>query len=396
MSWRLEGLILRAERRVRSASQSDRVASRPHVAEWFGHRVFPTVSSGDTPIGDQESKRCPFLTQTLKHSTPCVKAANSRGVCTISASSNGPRQDWLVCPYRALDDGLLGDMVCRLYGIPPLDRVLIRPVVALGDEAGKSEILTAVRGSGRVFVYFQDKLGGEISLAKTAASPELSFDITVVELLPAPPSSEGSAPGSGEPTVTVGRYGVIELQTTDTHGSYAQAVSALNSALDLHKDRFSEQLAENPEWAGRKVEGPNISNVFKRTFYQIAFKFQVTKRNTSAGCALALPQPVWDSWQPFLGAPELHEQADGTWRLMDDHTLEPSDWIYVFDIDTQPGAGGHPAPIRVSLVIGTDAATLSRAAFEVAPAKAVTHSGERDAVAETITRRLGRYLSEIS
>jgi hypothetical protein len=285
-------------------------------------------------------------------------------------------------------------MVCRLYDIPPLDLVLIRPVVALSDEAGRSEILAAVRGGGRVFVYFQDKLGGEISLAKTQASPELSFDITVVELLPDP--SAGSVPRSGASAVTIGKYGVIELQTTDTHGSYAQAVSALTSALDLHKERFSDQLAENPEWAGRKVEGPNISNVFKRTFYQIAFKFQVTKRDTSVGCALALPQPVWDSWQPFLGAPELHEQPDGTWRLLDDHTSQPSDWIYVFDIDTQSGPGGKPAPIRVSLVIGTDAATLSRAAFEVAPAKAVAHGGENDAVAEAVMRRLGRYLPEVT
>ena len=382
------------ERRARRASQAARVASRPHIAEWFGHRVFPTVSSGDTPIDDQQSERCPFLTQTLKRSTPCVKAPNSRGVCTISASSNGPRQDWLVCPYRALDDGLLGDMVCRLYGIPPLDPVLIRPVVALADEAGRSEILDAVHGGGRAFVYFQDKLGGEISLSKTGASPELSFDITVVELLPA--ASDDLWPGLSEPAVTVGKYGVIELQTTDTHGSYSHAVTALTSALDLHKEHFSDQLAENPEWAGRKIEGPNISNVFKRTFYQIAFKFQVTKRETSVGCALALPQPVWDSWQPFLGAPELHEQPDGTWRLLDDQAVQPSDWIYVFDIDTEPSPGGRPAPIRVSLVIGTDAATLSRAAFEVAPAKAVAHGGEHDAVAETITRRLGRYLSEIS
>jgi hypothetical protein len=384
---------LSPERRVRRDSQPDRVASRPHIAEWFGHRVFPTVSSGDTPIDDQQSGRCPFLTQTLKRSTPCVKAPNSRGVCTISASSNGPRQDWLVCPYRALDDGLLGDMVCRLYGVPPLDPVVIRPVVALADEAGRSEILDAVSGAGRAFVYFQDKLGGEISLSRTGASPELSFDITVVELLPA---SADDSPGLTGPAVTVGKYGVIELQTTDTHGSYSHAVTALNSALDLHKARFSDQLKENPEWSGRKIEGPNISNVFKRTFYQIAFKFQVTKRETSVGCVLALPQPVWDSWQPFLGAPELHEQPDGTWRLLDDQTVRPSDWIYVFDIDTEPGPGGRPAPIRVSLVIGTDATTLSRAAFEVAPAKAVAHGGEHDAVAEAITRRLERYLSELS
>ena len=370
------------------------MASRPHIAEWFGHRIFPAVSSGGTAIDDQQSERCPFLTQTLKHSTPCVKAANSRGVCTISASSNGPRQDWLVCPYRALDDGLLADMVCRLYGIPPLDPVLIRPVVALADDAGQREVLDALHGGRRAFVYFQDKLGGEISLSKTGASPELSFDITVAELLPG--DQAGLLTGFNNRAVTVGKYGVIELQTTDTHGSYSHAVRALTSALDLHPENFSEQVAANPEWAGRKIEGPNISNVFKRTFYQIAFKFQVTKRETSVGCVLALPQPVWDSWQPFLGAPELHEQPDGTWRLLDDQTSQPSDWIYVFDIDTQPGAGGAPAPIRVSLVIGTDAATLSRAAFEVAPAKAVANGGEYDAVAEAITRRLGRYLPEIS
>jgi hypothetical protein len=41
-----------------------------------------------------------------------------------------------------------------------------------------------------------------------------------------------------------------------------------------------------------KVEGPNISNVFERTFYQIALGFQVTRRDTSAGCVLAIPQPV--------------------------------------------------------------------------------------------------------
>jgi hypothetical protein len=284
-------------------------------------------------------------------------------------------------------------MVCRLYGITPLDPVLIRPVVALGEEPAKSAILNAVHGRERVFVYFQDKLGGEIGLSKTAASPELSFDITVVELLPA--AQDGRRPGLPDPGVTVGKYGVIELQTMDTHGSYKHAVTALTSALDLHQNHFPEQLASHPEWAGRRIEGPNISNVFKRTFYQIAFKFQVTKRETSVGCVLALPQPVWDSWQPFLGAPELREQPDGTSRLLDDRASHPTDWIYVFDIDNEPGPMGRPAPIHVSLVIGTDAATLSRAAFEVAPARAVAYGGEYDAVTDAITRRLGRYVPKI-
>ena len=42
----------------------------------------------------QRAGRCPFLSGTLNKSTTCVKAENSRGVCTISATSNGHRQDW--------------------------------------------------------------------------------------------------------------------------------------------------------------------------------------------------------------------------------------------------------------------------------------------------------------
>lgn len=358
---------MRPDAQATSTAQLARSASRPHIAEWFGHRVFPVVATGDSPISDQRAHRCPFLTQTLKTSTGCVKAANSCGVCTISATSNGSRQDWLVCPYRALDDGLLADMVKRLYSIPALDPVLIRPVVVLSGPAGMAEIRRALSNGERVFIYFQDKLGGEIGLSRTAASPELSFDITIVELIAN--HAEPPLPDFDEQDFRIGKYGVIELQTTDTHGSYKHAVTALTSALDLHGDRFHQMLAENPEWAGRRIEGPNISNVFKRTFYQIAFKFQVTRRDTSTGCALALPQPVWDSWQPFLGAPDLHEQADGTFRLLDDYTAKLTNWIYVFDIDTDPGLAGHPAPIRVSLVIGTDAATLSRAALRSRPGK---------------------------
>lgn len=322
-----------------------------------------------------------------------MKKPSSRGVCTISASSNGPRQDWLVCPYRALDDALLADIVRRLYTISAQEPILVRPVVVLSDEEGRAEILEAVEGPERAFVYFQDKLGGEISLSGTSASPELSFDITVVELLTG--GIDGSASALFGPALQVGKYGVIEVQTMDFHGTYKGAVDALNHALDLHKHRFPGQLAQNLEWAGRGVQGPNIANVFKRTFYQIAFKFQVTKRDTSVGCALALPQPVWDSWQPFLGAPDLHQHSDGTWRLLDDKTSDPSNWIYVFDIDTQPRTDGRPAPISINLVIGTDATTLSRAGFEVAPARAMEQGGDTDAVALTIVRRLGPYLPRI-
>lgn len=55
-------------------------------------------------------------------------------------------------------------------------------------------------------------------------------------------------------------------------------------------------------------------------------------------------------------------------------------------IDLYCGAGG------IRLVIGTDAATLSRAAFEVAPVRALEHGGDMDAVAVKIARRVSEFL----
>jgi hypothetical protein len=46
-------------------------------------------------------------------------------------------------------------------------------------------------------------------------------------------------------------------------------------------------------------------------------------------------------------------------------------------------------------VIGTDAATLSRAAFDIAPAKAVEHGQGADVIASTIVRKLATYLPSI-
>ena len=203
------------------------------------------MAVGASAIYDQASEQCPFLSQTLNEATPCRKAINSRGVCTISASSNGPLQDWLVCPYRALDDSLLTGIIRRLYSVPPGTSVVIAPARTLTDTLVREETFRAGQSDDprRVFIYFQDFLGGEIGLSRTPASPEISFDITVVELLAAGPD-----------LVQLGKYGVIELQTTDTHGSYQHAVTALRNALDLHRDQFPQHLAQNPEWTGRKVE----------------------------------------------------------------------------------------------------------------------------------------------
>jgi hypothetical protein len=91
----------------------------------------------------------------------------------------------------------------------------------------------------------------------------------------------------------------------------------------------------------------------------------------------------------------LHQAPDGTWRLLDDRTATPNNWIYVFDISEEPTPGGGPAPIEVCLVIGTDAPTLSRAAFDVAPARAVEHGAGTDAVVSNIVRRLRAHIPSV-
>jgi len=223
----------------------------------------------------------------------------------------------------------------------------------------------------------------------------MSFDTTIVELQPSYPEGDLSeSPGSRH--VKAGPYGVVELQTADTHGSYQYAVNALRNGLDLHPAGFHSQLAANPEWARRKIEGPNVANVFKRTIYQVAFKFQITKRDASVGSVLALPQPVWDSWKAFLGAPELQSHSDGTYRLLDDDSVDPSNWIYVFDIVERPEPNGGPTPIAVRLVIGTDAATLSRAALDVAPGRAVEYGGVHNVIAASISSRLQSLLPGVA
>jgi hypothetical protein len=377
---------------------------RPHVAEWFGHRVFPLVSGSPAALADQKAKRCPFLSVAFRTDHLCVKlhkegpakTGNSEGVCTISSTSNGPRQDWIVCPVRALDDHLLERIVRHLYRVPAHDGIQLTPVAGLADPAVADSMTQAVHHANeRVFVYFQNKVpkqhpsGGEIRLRRTTASPAMSFDTTIVELLPAQPDHP---PDAGGPlAVRPGRYGVVELQTADTHGSYNYAVAALRNALDLHPAQFHAQFAANPEWARRAVEGPNVANVFKRTIYQVAFKFQVTSQDTSVGSALALPQPVWDSWHSFLGAPELTHHPDGTWRLLDDPTVQPRNWIYVFDVAERPDAAGGATPVEVRRVIGTDAASLGRAALQTAPSKAVS-LGVHRGVAASILQRLRRVL----
>jgi hypothetical protein len=350
------------------------------LGEWFGHRVYPTVTHGPDALGDQNARRCPFLTNALGQATGCVKAPKSAGVCTISSTSNGKRQDWLVCPYRALDPAIVEDATRRLFGITRGRRVAMAPATTLKRADIRADLLSAMARGDAAFVYMQDKLGGEVSVRATERSPELSFDMTLVELIP------------GSPTPGVGRYGVLEVQTMDFHGSYSAAVTNLVNALKLHPETFHAMVKQNVGWISEKIEGPNIANVFKRTLYQMLLKFRLAGHGGCAGAALAIPASVWDSWQRHLGGPTLTNAPDGTLRL-GTLTSDPRAWIYVFDVDA--GSDKTPNPIVLSKVIGTDADAVARYAFTVVPEAIVAEGGAGGLVLDAIRVRLAAWWPEI-
>lgn len=227
-----------------------------------------------------------------------------------------------------------------------------------------------------------DKLGGEIDLPGSKRSPKFKLDATIVELC-----------ASGANAPEIGRYAVVEVQTMDFHGSYKHATTSLLNALRLHPRDFAKQLRDNPQWASEEIEGPNISNVFKRTIYQILFKLRLGLQPECVGCVLALPQAVWDSWQPHLGAPKFIKLPDKTWSL-EGHPVQAKQagWLSVFDVDER--SGESPNPIVVKQEIRLDVDMLSKLAFDIAPEEAMKHIGGDVGLKALIQRRMAEFWPE--
>ena len=354
-----------------------------YVGEWFGQRIYPEVQLGDTSLRAMQNHLCPFLTAAVEEDQECIKAERSQGVCTITSRDarrygvDDGSIDWLVCPYRTLDHGLLNRVARHLFDVA--DDALIVAAVTLDKPSTRSRIRDELTAGAPVFVYFRARLGGEISLSPTDRSPEFSFDITMVELLP----------GSSAPKI--GRYAIVEVQTMEFHGSYGKATTALRNALDLHPLNFADQVGNNPEWAARAIQGPSIADTFKRTFYQMIFKFQLGLHKDCAGTVLALPRAVWNSWQPHLGRPELQDDPhDPTLRSLlrpegVGLTDEATAWILVFDTDHTRGVS--PNPLVIDMVIETDTPTLLHYAFDVAP-DAAFGGGATERLYTDICRRM--------
>lgn len=366
---------------------SRRSLRRPnhYVGEWFGQRIYPEVQLDDASLDAMRTRRCPFLTDAVGEVQECIKATPSQGVCTITSQDarrygvDDGSIDWLVCPYRTLDHGLLNEVARRLFDVA-VDALIVA-AVTLDEPATRSRIRGALAIGAPVFVYFRARLGGELSLSRTDRSPEFSFDITMVELLP----------GSSDPGI--GRYAIVEVQTMEFHGSYGQATTALRNALDLHQSSFAEQVGGNPEWAGRAIQGPSIADTFKRTFYQMIFKFQLGLHASCAGTVLALPRAVWNSWQPHLGGPDLQgDPLDPKLRSLPRPdgvalTEEATAWILVFDTDQT--AGTSPNPLVIDMVIETDTPALLHYAFDVAPEAALGGGATERLYADICSKMLG-------
>lgn len=354
------------------------------ISEWFGHRVFPTVTKATGAIEDQKEERCPFLSEALHGRRKCIKSDNSKGVCTVSSEADSKQMDWVVCPYRTLTSPILKDSAKRLFQIPSESGFVLIPAPTLAEARTQEQIRSALADDKRVLVYFMDKLGGEIDIPGSRKSPKFKLDTTLVEII----GRDGQ--------INIGKHGILEVQTMDFHGSYRDATASLTNALKLHPKEFAKQLEQNPNWASAGIQSPNIANVFKRTIYQILFKFQLGNHEDCAGCILAIPDSVWLSWQPHLGGPELIRATDGTYRFAEQHSVQHrashKGWILVFEV--QSDSKQTPNPVRVTKAIQADSETLSDLAFRKAPLESMSHLSSSDSLRTIIRRRIREFWPE--
>ena len=353
------------------------------ISEWFGQRIYPDVKLDSTAISGSSWGTCPFLSSVKRDKTQCIKNENAFGVCTINSLAPTGRQDWLVCPYRVIDSEIVRDSCSTIFGTPVNTRPI--PISILNDEKGLAILDQTLDADKRAFIFFQDKLGGEISINGTSSSPEMAFDVTVVEL---------SRPAGT--ALKIGRYGFIEIQTMDFHGSYKAAVNNLRDAHRLHEEAFPQELVRNQSWAAKDIEGPNIANVFKRTFYQTLLKFELSKEGAAAGTVLALPEAVWESWQPFLGRPQVENVRGSEFRIVgsDNESYHGTNaWIFVFDLNA--AADSSISPVRIKSRIRVSATDLVEHAFVTVPGNMLHAATTDDILLTRIRDRIRRTIRTI-
>lgn len=358
------------------------------VTEWFGHRVWPFVADAPEAERDQRSRRCPFLSNATREERQCIKVPRGgnepTGLCTISSDSNKVRQDWLACPYRILDQRftLLEEPVRTLYHVRDDEDTLILPVTALRHPHDRDRVFSAIESpSARVFAFAADKLGGEVDLPETPASPGSKVDVSIVEIL-------AINLLSGEPS-ELGQHLIYEIQTADFHGTPLRAIRLLQDLCPADSaEPYHDRLAANVDICGTGVEGPNKSNIFKRTIYQMILKMEMAKHPDCAGFSIVIPAPVWQSWLRHLGDPSLGSEE--VVKLSspgedDDLASYSRSWVFVFDIDRT--SEESPQPLHIVRRIATSPEALKHYAFDL-PAQKSFAAGVVTRYRETLLRRI--------
>ncbi|WP_221088245.1 PDDEXK family nuclease [Deinococcus aquaedulcis] len=358
-----------------------------YVAEWFGHRVWPVVDRSEEARRHQAQRACPFLSQATGEHTECIKKAKGwdepYGVCTINSTSNGTPQDWIACPYRTLDQHftLLASAVRTSYAVDDQVQIALLPLTVLHKLEQRERIRDLLARGGRVFLFSSQKLGGEIDLSETPASPGALVDTSVVEV--------SAVDASGAPS-TFGRHLFYEIQTADFHGSPLHVATRLKALCprvesgteppeDYHGPLL-QAMERGENVCGDKVEGPNKANIFKRTIYQMIFKMALARHPESEGFAIVLPVAVWESWLRHLGQPRLLPvggDPDHVALLAPDERVETvaatnNAAVFVFEIDTTSAESPHPLRLVKRVTCSVDA--LIHHTFRAASGKAMEHN----------------------
>ena len=140
-------------------SKVPRAQKGNYISEWLGQRIYPVVRLDVRKFPKSGYETCPFLSTVLRSPTKCVKNENSLGVCTINTASNGPRQDWLACPYRVIDSGIVTDACEKIFSSKPPARPT--PASILSDTTAKQAFQQAVRAAGRGYLSSRTSWGAK-------------------------------------------------------------------------------------------------------------------------------------------------------------------------------------------------------------------------------------------
>ena len=106
-----------------TSSRNSGLERRPHVSEWFGHRVFPTVSDSVAALHDQKTRRsrsCPNLLIKTRHARK-VRALMASAPSAPGAIRNGktgsfaPTVHWMIVFWPCSSGGFMVSRQMHLY-----------------------------------------------------------------------------------------------------------------------------------------------------------------------------------------------------------------------------------------------------------------------------------------